>query len=98
MSRTLDSAWNPWRGLAWLPAAAWLLCASALINRAGSMALAFLTLYLTRHHGWSVSQAGLALALYGVAAFFTGPLAGRLCDRIAAVSVLRAIPMRRPNS
>ena len=60
---------NPWRGIADLPRDMWVLFAATLINRAGTMALPFLLLYLTQKLGIAPAQAGLAmLALrFGVA-------------------------------
>ncbi|MBI5246495.1 MAG: MFS transporter [Elusimicrobia bacterium] len=70
-----------WRALAKLPRRVWILSASALINRAGMMALPFLTLYLTRALGFTPARAGAMLGLYGAVAFLAGPVAGKLCDR-----------------
>lgn len=80
---------NPWRGLAGLPREVWVLFVTNLVNRAGTMALPFLALYLTRRLGWPASRAGLALAAYGVGALVTAPFAGRLADRVGAIRVLR---------
>ena len=44
---------NPWRGLRGLPREVWLVCASTLINRLGTMALPFLVLYLTKGRRWT---------------------------------------------
>jgi MFS family permease len=79
---------NPWRGLRGLPASLWLLFAATLINRAGTMVLAFLAIYLTATQGFTPGQAGAALALYGSVAIFTAPLAGRLCDRFGPLPVI----------
>jgi MFS family permease len=81
---------NPWRGLRGLPASLWLLFAATLINRAGTMVLAFLAIYLTATQGFTAGQAGAALALYGTVAIFTAPLAGRLCDRFGPLLVMVA--------
>ncbi|MBI3450857.1 MAG: MFS transporter [Acidobacteria bacterium] len=81
---------NPWRSLKGLPAEAWILCTATLINRAGMMVLPFLVLYLTRSLGYSAGQAGLAVTVYGVGAFVTGPVAGKLCDRFGALRVMKA--------
>ncbi len=70
-----------WRALSKLPRRIWILAGSALINRAGTMALPFLTLYLTRRLGFSSARAGAMLGLYGLVAFAAGPVSGRLCDR-----------------
>jgi MFS family permease len=80
---------NPWRGLRGLPASLWLLFAATLINRAGTMVLPFLALYL-RGQGFTVSQAGAFLALYGTVAIFASPLAGRLSDRFRPLPVMVA--------
>lgn len=73
-----------------LPRQLWVLFFVTLINRLGTMALPFLVLYLTRSLGFSASRAGLVLAIYGVAAFLTGPLAGRLSDRFGPVILMKA--------
>lgn len=80
---------NPWRGLRGLPPEIWVLFTATLINRAGTMALPFLALYLTGRLGVPAGRAGLALAAYGVGALITAPLAGRLCDRIGPARVIK---------
>lgn len=80
---------NPWRELSRLPRAVWILSLSTLLNRMGTMALPFLTLYLTRSLGLSASRAGALLALYGMVSLVVGPLAGRLCDRWTPLRVMR---------
>jgi len=75
---------NSWRELARLPRRIWILSAAALINRAGTMALPFLTLYLIKAIGMTPARAGATLGLYGAVAFFAGPASGRLCDRFGA--------------
>jgi predicted MFS family arabinose efflux permease len=79
-----------WRALSALPRAAWALCAAMLVNRAGTMALPFLMLYLTRRLGASASQAAAVLALYGGASLVAAPLSGRLCDRVGPDRILKA--------
>ncbi|HEV7517686.1 MAG TPA: MFS transporter [Thermoanaerobaculia bacterium] len=81
---------NPWRGLRGLPASLWLLFTATLINRAGTMVLPFLVLYLTRTQGYTPGEAGAVLALYGTVAIFTAPFAGRLCDRFGPLPVIVA--------
>jgi len=81
---------NPWKSLRGLPREAWIVCTATLVNRAGTMVLPFMVLYLTRSLGESAARAGLVVAVYGVGAIFTGPLAGRLCDRLGAVTVMKA--------
>jgi MFS family permease len=84
----LLARWNPWRGLAGLPGRMWLLFAASLINRAGTMVLPFLVLYLTRSLGFSPGRAGAMLALYGVTAIASSPIAGRLADRCGPLPVM----------
>jgi predicted MFS family arabinose efflux permease len=80
---------NPWRDLGRLPREVWILFAATLINRAGTMAMPFLVLYLTKSLGLPASRAGLALACYGVGALVTSPLAGRLCDYVGALRIMK---------
>ena len=63
----------------------WLLSLAALVNRAGTMVLPFIALYLTRERHLSVSSAGRILALYGVGAILGAYAGGRLSDRIGTV-------------
>lgn len=81
---------NPWRGLGSLPREVWVLSIVTLINRAGTMALPFLVLYLTMSLNLSPQQAGLVLVFYGFGAIITAPLAGKLCDLIGSLRVMKA--------
>ena len=64
-----------------LPAPAWTLFAGTFINRFGSFVVAMLTIYLTRN-GYSASQAGLAIGVYGAGHLIASSLGGHLADRI----------------
>lgn len=79
-----------WKGLGDLPRPVWVVSASTLVNRAGSMVLSFLVLYLTRERGLSPERAGFILFVYGVGAIVAGPLAGRIADRWGSVPLMRA--------
>src|SRR5262245_38183581 len=86
------SSWyrvNPWRGLAGLPRAVWVLSLATLINKAGSMVLAFLALYLTRQLKFSVGTSANVLFLYGAGALVASPIAGVLCDRWGPIRIMR---------
>ncbi len=74
---------NPWRSLHGLPRGLWILAATTLVNRAGTMVLPFLALWLTSEQGLSTVQAGQILALYGLGSIVAAPAAGWLCDRVA---------------
>jgi len=69
---------NAYQGLS---PSVWLLAGVMLINRCGTMVLPFLTLYLTQHLGYSVTDAGIVMAVYGVGAFVGTFLGGRLTDQ-----------------
>jgi len=78
-----------WRDLRALPREAWVLFGATLVNRAGSMVLPFLVLYLTKELGFSAATAGFTLLLYGVGALVAAPVAGWLADRYGPVPILR---------
>ena len=59
---------------------------AALINRAGTMVLPFIALYLTRERDLSVSAAGRILAVYGLGAIVGAYLGGRLSDRLGTIN------------
>ena len=59
----------------------WLLAGVMLINRCGTMVLPFMTLYLTQHLHYSVTDAGVVMAVYGLGAFVGTFFGGRLTDR-----------------
>ncbi|CAN5845398.1 MFS transporter [soil metagenome] len=80
---------NPWRGLGGLPREVWFLCLAILVNRAGSMALPFLTLYLTIDRRFSVGAAGLTLTVYGIGSILVAPIAGRLSDRLGGLRIMK---------
>ncbi len=70
-----------------LPGEVWILAFATLVNRAGTMVLPFLTLYLTGHFGWSPAAAGQMLALYGMGAIGGAFLGGWAADRWSPVAV-----------
>ncbi len=81
---------NPWKGLGGLPREVWLVCASTLVNRLGTMALPFLVLYLTQARHWTPEQAAFGMMVYGAGALVAGPFSGRLADRLGHAQVLKA--------
>lgn len=52
-----------------------------LVNRAGTMVVPFMTLYLTQRMGFSMQQAGWVMAVFGAGAVCGGFLGGRLVDK-----------------
>ncbi|MFN2386235.1 MAG: MDR family MFS transporter [Thermoanaerobaculia bacterium] len=81
---------NPWRGLRGLPREVWVLFTATLVNRAGSMVLPFLVLYLTRELAFSPGLAGFVVLLYGAGALIAAPISGALSDLVGPVQVMRA--------
>lgn len=65
-----------------LPRELWLLSLTMFVNRAGSMVLAFFSLYLTQELGFTASQAGLVLGGYGVGSMLGAWIGGWLSDRL----------------
>ncbi|MFY9221239.1 MAG: MFS transporter, partial [Blastocatellia bacterium] len=80
---------NPWRDLKGLPKELWLLSATVLINRAGTMVLPFLMIYLTKALNIPVQKASLALIAHGIGGILTAPLAGRIADHIGASKIMK---------
>ncbi|HMA18416.1 MAG TPA: MFS transporter [Thermoanaerobaculia bacterium] len=78
-----------WRDLRGMPRGVWVLFATTLVNRAGTMVLPFLTLYLTRDLGFTAGQAGWVLFVYGAGAFISAALSGRLSDVLGPMHVIR---------
>ncbi len=67
----------------------WLLSIASLINRAGTMVMPFLLLFLVEKRGFTTTEAGRTLALYGLAAMVASYAGGKLCDRFGAVRILK---------
>jgi len=72
-----------------LPREVWLLSLALLVNRAGTMVLPFLSLYLTRELGLPIPEAGKLVAVYGAGAVTGSALGGWLSDRVDPVRVQR---------
>src|ERR1700680_3891032 len=87
--RRLTLPVNPWRGLKGLSADVWVIFATTLVNRAGTMVLPFLVLYLVQPLGQPPSLAAFALTVYGFGALISAPIAGRLSDRLGALRVMQ---------
>jgi MFS family permease len=64
-----------------LPRTFWLLWTGTLINRLGSFVVLFLAIYLTSERGFSQSQAGLVIGLYGAGGAIGTLTGGVLTDR-----------------
>lgn len=78
ISTTINLYKNAYSGLS---RRMWLLAVVMLINRCGTMVLPFMTLYC-HHRGYTETQGGLAVAIYGVGSLFGAFIGGRLSDTI----------------
>ncbi len=58
----------------------WLLATVMLINRSGTMVLAFMTLYIN-HIGYSTKLAGLVVGVYGTGSLIGAFIGGKISDR-----------------
>jgi len=58
----------------------WLLAVVMLINRSGTMVLAFMTLYIS-HIGYSTKLAGFVVAVYGIGSLVGAFIGGKISDR-----------------
>ncbi|MEW2475576.1 MULTISPECIES: MDR family MFS transporter [Micromonospora] len=64
-----------------LPRTFWYLWTGTLINRLGSFVLVFLAIYLTQERGFSATQAGIVLGLWGAGGAVGTTVGGTLTDR-----------------
>ncbi len=71
-----------------LPRPVWLLAVATLVNRSGTMVLPFLILFLTQERGFTTTEAGRLLALYGLGAMAGSWIGGWLCDRFDSRRVM----------
>lgn len=65
-----------------LPPTIWFLSLVSLINRAGGMVVAFMTLYLTQELHFDIRQAGYVMGFFGLGALAGAYWGGRLTDRL----------------
>lgn len=78
ISSTINLYRNAYSGLT---RRTWMLSVVMLINRSGTMVLPFMTLYCNSR-GYTATQGGLAVAIYGVGSLFGAFLGGRLSDKV----------------
>jgi len=83
--RALLSAYRS--SFAGLPREVWLLAGALLVNRAGTMVLPFLSLYLTRDLGLTAANAGLIIGCFGFGSMAGSYFGGWLSDRVDPLRV-----------
>ncbi|SHM70750.1 Predicted arabinose efflux permease, MFS family [Chitinophaga jiangningensis] len=84
LKKTLDLYRNAYAGLA---PATWWLSLILLINRSGTMVIPFLTVYMTQHLHFTITQAGIVMACFGTGAIVGATAGGWLADRIGFYQV-----------
>lgn len=66
----------------------WLLATAMLINRSGSMVLVFMSVYLTKYKHFSIPQAGIVMAMFGIGSLVGAFIGGKLVDKIGFYPIL----------
>ena len=77
IARTVNLYKNAYSGLT---KKVWLLSIVMLINRSGTMVLAFMTLYCN-HLGYTLKQGGYVVAVYGLGSIIGALIGGKISDR-----------------
>ncbi|HEX5742435.1 MAG TPA: MFS transporter [Flavobacteriaceae bacterium] len=76
---------NSFRGLS---KEVWWLALITFINRAGTMVLPFLTLYLNKHLHFTLSEVGWIMSIFGIGSLVGSYLGGKLTDKIGFYQVM----------
>ncbi|MEZ2414927.1 MFS transporter [Muriicola sp. E247] len=66
----------------------WWLALVTLINRAGTMVIPFLSLYLTQDRGFTLENVGVIMSCFGLGSLAGTWLGGKLTDRIGYYKVM----------
>ncbi|SMG17554.1 MDR family MFS transporter [Arenibacter troitsensis] len=85
MKKLVSSYFNTFNGLS---KEVWWLALITLINRAGTMVIPFLSLYLTQSLNFSLTEVGWVMALFGLGSVIGSWLGGKLTDRIGYYKVM----------
>ncbi len=75
---------NSYRGLS---TPAWMLALVMLVNRSGAMVVPFLGVYMVKHLGFSLEDAGILLSCFGIGSVVGSSLGGWLTDRFGHFKV-----------
>ncbi len=76
----------------------WMLALVMLINRAGSMVLPFLGVYMTNHLHFSIENTGIVLSFFGIGSVLGSWMGGFITDKIGeykvqSFSLLLSVPL-----
>ncbi|MBR9757183.1 MAG: MFS transporter [Algicola sp.] len=85
MKHIFNNYINAFKGLS---TEVWWLALITLINRAGTMVIPFLSLYLTTDLQFSISQVGWIMSAFGIGSVVGSWLGGKLCDAIGYYKVM----------
>jgi len=85
VKRAVNSYQDSFRGLS---KEVWWLAVITFINRAGTMVLPFLSLYLTEDLNLSLAQVGWVMSSFGVGSLLGSWLGGKLTDKIGFYQVM----------
>ena len=81
----LDRLFKPYKGFS---REVWLLALITFVNRAGAMVIPFLSLYLNKDLGFSLSQVGWIMSCFGFGSLLGVFLGGKLTDQIGYYKVM----------
>jgi len=83
--KLINNILTPYKGLS---LHIWYLALITLVNRAGAMVIPFLSLYLTKHLGLSLSQVGWIMSAFGLGSALGTFVGGKLTDQIGFFKVM----------
>lgn len=83
----LSSAFRQYRSL---PVPVYVLCLGSFINRAGSFAILFLTIYVSEHLGYGVLFASTCFGVSGLGSIVASVAGGQLADRFGRRPIMLA--------
>ncbi|MGB5460907.1 MAG: MFS transporter, partial [Eudoraea sp.] len=85
MRSVYNSYINSFKGLS---KEVWWLSLITLINRAGTMVIPFLSLYLTQDLGFTLENVGIIMSCFGLGSLIGSWLGGKLTDLFGSYQVM----------
>ena len=85
MKTLFNNYLNTFKGLS---SEVWWLALITLINRAGTMVIPFLSLYLTKDLNFTFAQVGWVMSAFGLGSVVGSWLGGKLTDKIGYYKVM----------
>ncbi|WP_097130758.1 MFS transporter [Pedobacter xixiisoli] len=95
MKTYIKSYFSVYQGLS---TPAWMLALVMLVNRSGAMVVPFLGVYMVKHLGFTLENAGILLSCFGIGSVVGSSLGGWLTDKfghfkVQLFSLMGVIPM-----